>query len=209
VRQRTERVFGCPLRNSYGASEFLPMAWECGCGHLHLNSDWVILEPVDECHRPVPAGRLSHTSLLTNLANEVQPLVRYDLGDQVMLARDRCACGSPLPVIEVQGRRDDALHMAGRDGRPVTLLPLALTTVLEDSAGVFDFQLEQLDDRTLKLRLGPASAQAGPACRSVLQAFAEAQGLAPMRIVLSRGQPIRKGRTGKVRRVLARAGPGQ
>jgi len=209
VRQRTQRVFGCALRNSYGASEFLPMAWECAHGQLHLNSDWVILEPVDECYRPVPAGRLSHTSLLTNLANEVQPLVRYDLGDQVMLARERCACGSPLPVIDVLGRRDDALHMAGRGGRPVTLLPLALTTVLEDTAGVFDFQLEQLDDRTLKLRLGPASVQAGPACRRVLQTFADAHGLARIRIVLSRGQPLRQGRTGKVRRVLARAGPGQ
>jgi phenylacetate-CoA ligase len=209
VRQRTERVFGCALRNSYGASEFLPIAWECGQRRLHVNSDWVILEPVDECYRPVPAGRLSHTALLTNLANEVQPLVRYDLGDQVMLARERCACGSPLPVIEVLGRRDDALHMAGRDGRPVTLLPLALTTVLEDTVGVFDFQLEQLDDRTLNLHLGPTSAQAGPACRRVLQAFAAAQGLAPLRIVVRTGQALRKGTTGKVRRVVARPEPGQ
>ena len=120
-----------------------------------------------------------------------------------------CACGSPLPVIEVLGRCDDALRMAGRDGRSVTLLPLALTTVLEETAGVFDFQLEQLDDRTLKLHLGPASAQAGPACRHALQAFADAQGLARIRIVLSRGQPLRKGRSGKVRRVLAQAGTGQ
>lgn len=209
VRQRTQRVFGCALRNSYGASEFLPMAWECGHGQLHLNSDWLILEPVDEHYRPVPAGRLSHTALLTNLANAVQPLVRYDLGDQVLLELERCACGSPLPVIEVLGRCDDTLRMAGRDGRSVTLLPLALTTVLEETAGVFDFQLEQLDDRTLKLHLGPASAQAGPACRHALQAFADAQGLARIRIVLSRGQPLRKGRTGKVRRVLARAGTGQ
>jgi len=40
VRARAERVFGCPLRNGYGASEFLPIAWECGHGRMHVNADW-------------------------------------------------------------------------------------------------------------------------------------------------------------------------
>ncbi len=50
--------------------------------------------------------------VLTNLANTVQPLIRYDLGDQVTMQTERCMCGSPLPVIEVQGRQD----AAGGDG---------------------------------------------------------------------------------------------
>ena len=62
---------------------------------------------------PCPLTELSHSTLLTNLANHVQPLIRYDLGDQILLRRDPCACGSTLPVIEVQGRQDDALVMAG------------------------------------------------------------------------------------------------
>ena len=39
--------FGCPVANSYGASEFLSLASECAEGSLHLNSDWAILESVD------------------------------------------------------------------------------------------------------------------------------------------------------------------
>ena len=82
------------------------MASECHLGRLHLNSDWLVLEPVDEHHRPVPPGAIGHTTLLTNLANRVQPLIRYDLGDRVRLLPTACACGSSRPLIEVEGRVD-------------------------------------------------------------------------------------------------------
>ena len=68
TRDRVQQTLACTVRNSYGASEFLAMGWECGDGHLHINADWVILEPVDERYRPVPAGQPSFTVLLTNLA---------------------------------------------------------------------------------------------------------------------------------------------
>ena len=85
AREHVHRSLDTVVRSSYGASEFLPMAWECAHGHLHLNEDWLILEPVDEHQRPVPPGQPSCSVLLTNLANTVQPLIRYDLGDQVTL----------------------------------------------------------------------------------------------------------------------------
>lgn len=207
VRQRLELAFGCAVRNNYGASEFMSIAWECGQACLHINADWVILEPVDERGRPMPAGELSYSTLLTNLANHVQPLIRYDIGDQVRLRQEACACGSSLPVIEVQGRRDDALVMAGRYGRPVTLLPLALTTVLEDQAGVFDFHLRQRNDHTLVLRLplqGAEGAAAMARCLTVLEKFAAAQELMPIRVLGELGQAIPRGRSGKAQRIVAR-----
>jgi phenylacetate-CoA ligase len=173
ARQRVQDVFGTSVRNHYGASEFLCMGWECSHGHLHVNADWVILEPVDAQGRAVAPGELSHTTLLTNLANQVQPLVRYDLG---------------------------------QDGRAVMLLPLALSTVMEEDAGVFDFQLEQREGNTLVLRLdlkGDEAALASARCQHALKAFARAQGLKPMKVVLEPG-PLPRGRSGKVKRVVAR-----
>ncbi len=206
VREQIEKGLRCTVRNSYGASEFLTIGWECAHGHLHANADWMILEPVDEQHRPVLAGQPSCTVLLTHLANTVQPLIRYDLGDQVTMHSEGCACGSPLPVIEVQGRHDAPLVMAGRHGRPVTLLPLALTTVLEDQAGVFGFQLHQQDKHTLVLRLGLQGSEATAAmarCQVALKDFATAQGLASFRVIEEPGLPVSRGRSGKVCRVLA------
>jgi phenylacetate-CoA ligase len=81
-----------PVANSYVASEFLSLAFECERGHLHLNSDWVILESVDPRGDAVPLGQAGATSLLANLANHGQPLIRYDLGDRVTQHDHACAC---------------------------------------------------------------------------------------------------------------------
>ncbi|MBK9574794.1 MAG: phenylacetate--CoA ligase family protein [Rhodoferax sp.] len=210
VRKWVEKSLNCAVRNSYGASEFLTIGWECGQGHLHANTDWLILEPVDQKGHPVAPGEPSHTTLLTNLVNTVQPLIRYDLGDQITFGRQRCACGSPLPVIEVAGRHDDPLNMLDRDGRPVTLLPLALTTALEDQAAVFEFQLLQVDGHTLELRLpqsGPAAAAALARCRHVLRGLAQQHGLAPIKLIGKCGVTLARGRSGKVQRVVARLKP--
>ncbi len=205
VRERVQRVFQAQVRGSYGASEFLPMAWECAHGHLHINEDWVLLEPVDEKHRPVPPGQQSHSVLLTNLANLVQPLIRYDLGDQVTLSGQRCACGSVLPVIEVRGRVDDVLHVPSvRKGQTVSLLPMALCTVIEEQCGVFDFQLCQRGPQTLVLRVPLRGAEAQAAidrCREALQRFAQLQGAAPIQVLGESGCDVPRGRSGKAFRV--------
>ena len=209
MRAHVEQALGAKVRNSYGASEFLPIAWECSHGRLHVNADWVILEAVDAQHRPVPAGRLSHTTLLTNLANHLQPLIRFDIGDRILLGAERCRCGSSLPVIEVQGRNDDMLVVPGRDGWPVTLLPLALSTVLEEEAGVFSFQLRQTGDRDLQLLLGPDAPQTAVArkrYRRLLAEFAAAQGAVGLRIATQAAGALPLGRSGKLKRIVASPG---
>jgi hypothetical protein len=96
--------------------------------------------------------------------------------------------------------------MAGCDGQPVTLLPLALTTVLEDEAGMFDFQLSQRDDHTLVLGLMVSGAKAEIAaerCRVALGNFALIQGLAPIHLIVELGQVASRGRSGKAKRIVA------
>ena len=206
MRRFVQQSFGCPVSNSYGASEFLALASECRCGRLHLNSDWVILESVDAVGRPVPPGEPGATTLLTNLANHVQPLIRYDLGDRITWRSGTCECGSPLPALEVQGRVDDAIVLHDDRRRPVRLLPLALTTVLEDQAQVFDFLLTQEGDHALRLRIGEhgeAGAQAARRAQRVLGDYLQQQGLPDVRLDCGCGHTGDRGRSGKVQRVIA------
>ena len=67
-RTEIERALGCQVVNGYGASECMQMAFDCGHGALHLNSDWVILEPIDSEGRPTEPGQASASVLMTNLA---------------------------------------------------------------------------------------------------------------------------------------------
>jgi phenylacetate-coenzyme A ligase PaaK-like adenylate-forming protein len=203
VRVRLARVFGCVVRSAYGASEFLPIGWECGHGRLHLNADWVVLEPVDAKHRPVAAGVASHSVLLTNLANRVQPLIRYELGDSVTMHRVPCACGCALPSMTVEGRHDDVLTYADADGEPVKLLPLVLCTVLEDEAGANDFQLLQTGTAELGVRLGPAERGRKKQVLHALRAHLDAQGLTNVHVRIESGGPQRNATSGKLRRVQA------
>lgn len=110
---RIARAFGAKVGNSYAASECMFLSYMCSEGWLHVNADWVAFEPVDADYRPVAPGEQSHTILISNLANRVQPILRYDLGDIVLQRPDPCPCGNPLPAIRVQGRSADV----SRSGR--------------------------------------------------------------------------------------------
>jgi phenylacetate-coenzyme A ligase PaaK-like adenylate-forming protein len=209
-RQVLAQTFGCAVRDTYGASECLEIAGECSHGALHLHADWVILEAVDDRGRPVREGECGAGVLLTNLANRVLPIVRYELGDRVRFVPGPCACGSTLPMIEVQGRSDDVLSLAGAAGREVHLAPLAVTTVLEDEAGVFDFRVEQLGPRSLRVQLyGPAGRQkpARERTAAVLRGYLKCQGVPGARIdVCAAGEMPACGPSGKRQRIC-RAAP--
>jgi phenylacetate-coenzyme A ligase PaaK-like adenylate-forming protein len=114
-----------------------------------------VIEPVDARYQPVPPGTQSHTVLLTNLANRVQPILRYDLGDSVLQRPDPCPCGNPLPAIRVQGRSADVLAFRTEAGEQVAIAPLAFE--VDQVPGVELFQIVQTTPTNLRVRLRPAA----------------------------------------------------
>ncbi|MDF1713300.1 MAG: hypothetical protein P1U90_13750 [Akkermansiaceae bacterium] len=153
LRERARRAFPSlqfDILNGYGCTECLFMAFECDCGRQHVPEDWVILEAVDENHQPVADGILSATALLTVLANEVQPLIRYELGDRLRFYPDPCPCGSPFRSFEVEGRQATLVRVG-----EVTLSPLAFdlehecarrVQMIQTAEDVFEVRAELLAD---------------------------------------------------------------
>ena len=208
ARREIERAFGALLVDEYGSSECLSIAASCPHGWLHLNADWVILEPVDADHRAVPAGTLSHTALLTNLANRVQPILRYDIGDRVTLKPEPCGCGSPLPALAVHGRADDVLTFDRPDGTRVPVLPLALATAVEEAADVHFFQIVRPSPDALALRLpddlSPRERHARwQAARRAVAALLADHGLKDVDLALDPLPPAIDPSSGKLRQVTA------
>lgn len=210
IRARIEAAFDCTLVNEYGASECLSIACSCSAGTLHVNADWVILEAVDREYRPVPPGEPSHTVLLTNLANRIQPIIRYDLGDSITVSGTGCRCGSTLPAITVEGRHDDVLALRSASGSRVQLSPLALTSVVEDVLACRRFQLVQTAPAQIALRLGTSDhgeRRAGwNAAKRALRAYLAQQALDNVDVVLDARFPIADRSSGKFREVVADAG---
>jgi phenylacetate-CoA ligase len=142
--ERIARQFHCKVRDLYGATECPFLSSDCAYGWYHVNSDWVVVEPVDADYQPTPPGELSHTVLISNLANRVQPILRYDLGDSILLRPDPCPCGSPLPAIHVQGRAANVLTFPTDRGEQVSIVPLAFDTLLARIRGIELFQIVHL-----------------------------------------------------------------
>jgi phenylacetate-coenzyme A ligase PaaK-like adenylate-forming protein len=197
-----EDAFGCPVHNEYGASECLSIGYACRQGALHVNADWVLLEPVDRNLQPTPPGDLSHTVLLTNLANGVAPIIRYDLGDRVRARIGPCPCGSALPALEIEGRADDILALTAADGARVKLPPLAIATVVEDASRIYRFQILQVAADALVLRLSHADRARSAPALAALREYLDAQGLANVTVRLDDVEP-RETRDGKMRQVVA------
>jgi putative adenylate-forming enzyme len=207
TRTKLQRAFHCPVVNEYGASECMSIAFGCREGWLHVNADWVWLEPVDANFRPIPPGEMSHTVLLTNLANRIQPVIRYDLGDSVLAKPEPCPCGNPLPAIRVEGRRDDIIVMRSDEGRDVRLVPQAVATVLEESSDVHRFQVVHPGGNRLVLRFAiddPERRQSAfEIAVQALRAYLVNQGIADARISLDKQPPVQHALSGKLQQVIS------
>lgn len=205
VRQRIAAAFGCAVGNYYGSSEAVGLTYECKHHQLHVNSDWYILEPVDENDQPVPSGQLSHAVLVTNLANRVQPIIRYKMGDRVTISPDPCPCGSPFPVIHVIGRTDDILSFPTPQGGMIQILPLAIATIAEETQGVYTCQIIQTEPLKLKVRLAVRETAEEPMIWEALQArlvtYLAEQGIANVAIEKAPEPPQLHPKSGKFKQV--------
>jgi phenylacetate-coenzyme A ligase PaaK-like adenylate-forming protein len=67
TRRRVEAAWGVRVFDTYGATEYAPIAAECAFGNKHLFEDRAIVEVVDEHGRLVPPGERGERVLLTVL----------------------------------------------------------------------------------------------------------------------------------------------
>ena len=105
-RRTIQRAFGVPVQNEYGCGEVGPIAYECPEGSLHLLPTNQFVEILDPAGLPVAPGEPG-AIVITDLTNEVMPLIRYRVGDTGAFG-DACACGRPFPVLaSVFGREYD------------------------------------------------------------------------------------------------------
>ena len=141
VRRTVEETFAAPIANMYGTSEAGPVGAGCWRGPgMHLSDDLVIVEPVDQAGRPVPAGTRSDKVYVTALANPLLPLIRFELTDQVTLLDRTCPCGSAHRLIaDVEARLDDDFRYPGG----VVVHPHVFRSVLSREAWIVEYQVRQ------------------------------------------------------------------
>lgn len=138
MRQRIETALQVSAVDIYGLSELTGPGVAIECDHakdgLHVFEDFFYLEVVDpKTGDAVPAGTLGEL-VLTTLAKEAMPMVRYRTGDLVSLIEEPCSCGrTHRKISRVVGRTDDMLVVRGVNVFPseIERVMLNLSTALE------------------------------------------------------------------------------
>lgn len=205
VRLSLSKAFGCYTQTTYSCTEGGTIACECPLQHLHLNDDWVLVEPVDQENRPVPDGTQSDHLLMTNLFNFTQPFIRYALSDRVTLHREPCGCGNPSPWLTLEGRADDVLTFAAGN-RSIKVAPLPLYATLREVKALRRFQIVSRPGNRLELRLTPApgvtAEDAFHPAKAALETYLQKQGIMDVQITLSSQLPCAQPGSGKFKHIL-------
>ncbi|MDD2557667.1 MAG: AMP-binding protein [Desulfuromonadaceae bacterium] len=85
----------------------------CAANEYHIPTAFQLIEIMDmERNCPAKTGE-SGELLVTNLARESQPLLRYRIGDQGCYTRQPCACGDRNPLLRLEGRAGDDFKLGG------------------------------------------------------------------------------------------------
>jgi phenylacetate-coenzyme A ligase PaaK-like adenylate-forming protein len=142
VRAEVEAVWPVHVYNFYGMSEG-PYAFPCRAGDaMHLADDLHYVEPVDEAGFPVPPGTPAAKLLVTNLFNLTEPLIRYEVTDQVVELAEPCPCGvASRRVDQVLGRSDDLFTYPGG----ICVHPLTIRAPLGRHRHVVEYQVLQTE----------------------------------------------------------------
>jgi phenylacetate-CoA ligase len=116
MRSRIEELTGIKAYDIYGTSELSgPLFTECQYQDgIHIWADQFLIEVIDpETGEQLAEGKRGEL-VITTLAKEALPLIRYRIGDITVINKQPCECGRTHPrIMRVLGRADDMLIVRG------------------------------------------------------------------------------------------------
>jgi phenylacetate-coenzyme A ligase PaaK-like adenylate-forming protein len=192
-QQSLERVFGVPVADFYGLSEFGLVAFRPPGAQAYLPArPTLVLEFLALAH-----DRAVEQLVVSDLAERTCPLIRYDTGD--LVRRDRLSPDRPL--VEFAGRAFDCILLPNGE----RISPYRIDLALEELPELRAFEVVQQPDFSIDVTIDVAKSQAEATRRAIAARLSAILGNAtPFRI--SAGA-IRRERSGaKFRPIRSLAG---
>ena len=120
---------------------------------MHTWEDLALVEHLDPSgDQPAPDGARGEL-VVTALADDVAPLIRYRTDDLVRFTRRPCTCGRTHGRLTPVGRKGDEMVIQGRSVLPIDIFPL-MQQFPETGAGLFQLVRKQREAEALRLRVG-------------------------------------------------------
>jgi phenylacetate-CoA ligase len=206
-RRRLEDTWGLVARNAnYGVSDVL-----CNfAGQTELSDDLhfvaldvlypELIEPRDGAPKPWREGETGEL-VLTHLAKDCQPLVRFRTGDIIALTdTGPAACGRTAPRFRVVGRGDDMVVVRG-----LNLFPAMIAGVIHriaELSGEYRIVLDRkppYDVLPIEVELAPGQAASAPLAEAVERGIKDSLGAsAKVTLLAPRSLPRSEGKSKRV-----------
>ena len=204
TRRRAHEAWGLRVFDTYGATEYAPIAAECAYGRKHLFEDGAIIEIVDERGRAVPPGEAGDRVLLTIFDRRTQPLIRYEISDVIRPLDESCECGRPFRLIEsIEGRVEDVLYFPARGTGTdrVAVHPNVFHHLLE-TVPASGWQVIQSNGSLSILLTGLSDASLAGTLAAAVRRALEGQGAVAPSIHVRPVDALQRGATGKAPLIL-------
>ena len=137
VARDLEEIWGAKAYSTYSSSEIVTTFCECDAqagGHLH--PDLAIVEIVDDEGAVLAPGRKGEV-VVTPMAVEGMPLVRFKTGDISFIIDTPCNCGrNTLRLGPILGRKKQMMKVRG-----TTIYPQTLYSAIEEIKGVREYYI--------------------------------------------------------------------
>jgi len=152
MKEVIKKAFGIYPINFYACSESVGMGAQCECHKgIHLFNDWHCFEIVDKDFNAVKPG-CTGKLILTNLYNYTQPLIRYQMSDEITMDDKACECGWPFPTIKgIAGRQEEFLWFNKKNDKKEYIHPLIIVEFFVP--GLEKFQLIQKEKNKLLMKV--------------------------------------------------------
>ena len=207
TRAAVKRAWGdITLQDTYGGTEYAPIASECLHGRKHLFEDGAVIEVADDAGRVLYPGETGTRLLLTIFRRHTQPLIRYEISDRVRLTGEPCPCGRPFRTIEsIEGRQEDVLYFeaTAAGAPPVAVHPNRFHDTLEHFA-VTAWQVVHEDSAIIVRLIGARGPEECAAIQRTVGEMLQAAGVRLPPIEVRQVGQLERGATGKAPLILAR-----
>jgi phenylacetate-CoA ligase len=197
-KELIEKAFGTHCRQHYGTTEAVANISECREGRLHVDEDF-------SCVEFVPDATGAVQIIGTGFCNQAFVLLRYELGDNVLLpdSEASCPCGNPGRIVKaIDGRIED--YIVTPDGRRIG----RLDHILKDMVNVRECQIlqQELDRVELRIVRGPRFTETD---RVALLSEVRRRLGGDIHIELSYVEALHRSKTGKLRFVVSQVAAGK
>ncbi|MCF8102170.1 MAG: hypothetical protein K9K66_10980 [Desulfarculaceae bacterium] len=141
------KIFGAPVTEQYGMSEFAGNMSKCEFGNYHVDFECCYVEAL-----PIEKAGV-YKILLTGWGNKAMPFIRYEVGDFGVPRDCNCACGRKSLYFEsIDGRLED--YIITPDGRKI----IGMNQVFEYAKNAREIQIYQKTPERVEFRIVPGRA---------------------------------------------------